>query len=306
MALINSFMVKNGASVSSLTLEADTGKSLLVKDIRILSIADTFLSVKIDKTLVGYFSIDNEKLGNLLGYELISGVPYRPSILQEMMSRGIFKGYPIAEGQKMVLETIPASTFYAVIIYEEYESGDITETMQNGTEASEYFILNYGDCGVSINTAGDHIIDNQVSPKDFPEFPYGKVVPAKKEIAIHALLASERGADDGTATGNYIITQYYKFKQERETLFDQDVAGIYALGHNVGAIGSFECENNMSILAESSDRYRRAINVFPSPLIFTEGEELNIYITTAVAATPGTFEQEETRICLPMTVQKVS
>lgn len=305
MSLLSPLMVKNGVAATTLTLEADSGKSLLVKDILVKSVADVFLSVKIDKTLAGYFSVDAAVLGNSLGYTLQSGVPPRRTILKELADMGVFAGYPIAEGQKMVLSGLGATAMFATIIYEEYESGDITEDMQNGTECSEYVILNYGDTGSTVAAAGDQALDNQVSPKDFPEFPFGKVVPAKKEIDIHALLASERAADDGSTAANYVRTTYYKLKRERETLFDEDVAGIYAQGATVGAGGTFEAENGQSILAEGSDLYERPLMRFKTPLHFDEGEELNAYMTTEVAATPGAFLQEETRVATAMTVRRI-
>lgn len=306
MGLTNPFMVKNGGGVTTLTLEADSGKSLLVKDILVKSVADVFLSVKIDKTLAGYFSVDDAVLGNPLGYSLQSGIMHKPTILQEFWDRDVFKGYPIAEGQKIVLSGLGAAAMYSTMIYQEFEAGDITEEMQNGTEADDYFILNYGDTGGTVATAGDHVMDNQVSPKDFPEFPFGKVVSAKKEIDIHAILASERAADDGTTAANYVRTTAYKLKQERETLFDEDVVGIYAQAANVAAGGTFEAENAQSILAEGTDLYKRALKTFDPPLTFSEGEELNIYMSAEVAATAGTFLQEETRIALPMTVRRVA
>lgn len=306
MAVINPFMVKNGVGVTTLTLEADSGKSLLVKDILVKSVADAFLSLKIDKTLSGYFSVDDAVLGNPLGYTLQSGIPARKTILSELGDLGIFGGYPIAEGQKLVLSGLGATAIYGSIIYEEHEAGDITEDMQNGTECDEYVVVNYGDAGSTIATAGDHALDNQVSLKDFPEFPFGKVVPAKKTVDIHALLASERAADDGSTKANYVRSTYYKLKQERETLFDEDVTGIYAQGATVATNGTFEAENGQSILGEGSDLYRRPLNVFKSPLHFDEGEELNMYMSTEVAATAGTFLQEETRVGVAMTVRRVS
>ena len=306
MSIINPFMVKTGAGVTSLTLEADSGKSLLVKDILVKSVADVFLSIKIDKTLVGYFSVDDDKIGNPLGYTLQSGIPAKPTILEYLWNKGIFKGYPVEEGQKLTLSGLGASAMYATIVYQEFDAGDITREHQNGTEADEYVIINYGDAGGNVNTAGDQAISNQVSPKDFPEFPFGNVVPARKEISLHSILASERAADDGSDKTHYIHTTYYKLKQERETLFDEDVNGIYAQAANVATNGAFECENGQSLLGEGTDKYRRGVLLFDPPLVFSEGEELNVYMTTEVAATAGTFLQEETRIGAVMTVNRVA
>jgi len=293
MALINSMMVKSllgSTGADNLTLEPDTGRSLLVKDILICPEADRYLNVKISKTQVGYFRIDTADLGSHLS-DIISGVvtpiptepPYRDSILKQMGDAGVFTGYPIAEGEKMVLTHDDGGNLgNTVIIYEEYDAGDITSDMQNGTEATEYVYINYGRFGTAPAAAGSYVYDDQVTPVEFPEFPFGRVVPANKSIEINALLCSDRGITNATDDG--LSTTYYALKKGRETLFDEDLNGILAVGDNTGLASNVLAERGACILGEGSHLFRRPVRFFDTPIMFESGEELNVFATFVEAA----------------------
>lgn len=293
MALLNKFMMKSvlgSAGVAELTLEPDTGRSILVKDILTCPEANRWLSVKIAKTQVGYFRIDTADLGSHLSditalesATLPTEAVPRLSILRQMEYAGIFEGYPIAEGEKMVLTHDDAGNLgNTVIVYEEYDAGDITSSMQNGTEADEYIYINYGRHTTAPAATGSFVYDNQITPVEFPEFPFGKVVPANKEISVMALLASDRGIVDGFDDG--LSTTYYALKKGRETLFDEDLNGILAVGNNTGVTSQVTCELGASILGEGSHLYQRPVFFFPDPLVFGSGEELNVYATYVEAA----------------------
>ena len=295
MALIEPFMMKSllgTAGEDSLTLEPDTGRSILVKDILTCPEADRYLNVKISKTQVGYFRIDNNHLGSHLSdiisfhaWRIPTEAPYRKSILEQMNDAGVFKGYPIAEGEKMVLTHDDGGNLgNTIIVYEEYDADDITSEMQNGTEAAEYVYINYGRFATAPAAIGSYAYDDQVTPVEFPEFPYGKVVPANKSIDINALLASDRCFEDGANAG--LATTYYALKKGRETLFDEDLNGILAVAPLDAAADSVFCECGASILAEGSHPYRRPVKFFDTPLHFGSGDELNVY-ATFVAHTGG-------------------
>ena len=316
MALLNPMMVKSVLatdSVDNLTLEPDTGKSILVKDILTCPEAHRYLHVTIDKTLVGFFRIDDADLGshlsNIIGVntspKLPVDAPYRKTILAQMMDAGIFKGYPIAEGQKLVLTHDDGGNISnTVVVYEEYESGDITTEMQNGTEASEYVYINYGRFSTAPDDAGSFLYDDQFTPVEFPEFPFGKTVPSGKQIEINALLASDR-VIQGTSTG--LSTTFYSFKQGRTTMFDEDLRGILAVGPLAGTDNNVRCEEGSCILGEGSHLYRRPVKFFDPPLVFDSGEELNVYCTfVAETAGAAAISLVQSEIGLIQTVKEVS
>jgi len=294
VALRNPLMVKTGAGVTTLSLEATTGKSLLVKDIYVKSVADKYLTVKIDRLTVGYFRVDSADLGNLLHYPLTD--LEKKTILGLLAEKGLFTGYPVAEGQTLELSGLGSSALTATILYEEYDAGDITADKPNGTDSNEFLYIVSGHSGANINTAGEHLLDTVITPAEFPAFPFGAAVPARYEVDLLALLASERGADDGSTAANYIHTTYLKLVRDREVLFDDDRNGLYLQGSTVSSGGAFEPENGQGVVGEYSDTARRLPLFFTPPLTFTAGEELNVYLTTEVASTAGTFTTTEQEV----------
>ena len=269
--------------------------------------------MKISKTQVGYFRIDNADLGSHLSditaaesATLPTEAVPRPSILRQMEAAGIFKGYPVAEGEKLVLTHDDGGNLgNTAIIYEEYEAGDISSDMQNGTEADEYVYINYGRHSTAPSAAGSSVYDDQETPVEFPEFPFGKVVPANKEIDINALLASDRGIVNGTDDG--LSTTYYALKKGRETLFDEDLNGILAVGNNTGVTSSVTCELGASVLGEGSHLYQRPAFFFPEPIHFESGEELNVYATyIAAAGGAAAISLVQSEIALIQTVREMA
>jgi len=254
---------------------------------------------------LGYFRVDDVKLGNLLHYPLPDSE--KKTILGFLGEKGYFTGYPVAEGQTFELSGLGEGNMTATVVYDEYDAGDITPEMENGTESDTLMYISFGRTGAVINTAGEHLLDVSVIPSEFPAFPFGGDVPAKTEIDVLGLLASERGADDGTTTTNYIRTTFYKLMRGREILFDPDRNGITALGAYVSAGGDFEIENNLSVLGEYSSTGRRLPFLFPEGFTFMSGEELLVYMVTEVASpTPGQFELDEQEVGFILRMRKVA
>ena len=316
MAILNPFMTKSllgSVGADSLTLEPDTGRSLMVKDILTCPVAGRYLNVKVSKSQVGFFRIHTADLGSHLSditalesATLPTEAVYRPSILRQMEAAGVFGGYPIAEGQKMVLTHDNGGNLgNTVIVYEEYEAGDITADMPNGTEADEYVYINYGRFGTAPAAAGTFAYDDQETPVEFPEFPYGKVVPANKTIEINAILASDRVIVNGTDDG--LQTTYYALKKGRETLFDEDLNGILAVAGNTGVTSSVQAEMGASILGEGSHLYQRPVLFFKDGLMFDSGEELNIFATfIAAAGGVAAIDQVQSEIGIIQTVREMA
>ena len=316
MAIVNPFMVKSilgTEAETELVLEADSGSSLMVRDILTCPEADRYLTVKTAKSLVGHFRIDTVDLGSHLSDIIAPGIatkeptvpPYRPSILHQMAEQGIFKGYPIAEGQKMVLaHDDDGAMGNTVIVYEEYEAGDITSEMPNGTEADEYTYVNYGRFGTAPALIGTYHYDTQFSPTEFPAFPFDKVVPAHKTIDVHALLASDRNIIAGA---NGLATTFYALKSERENLFDEDLRGILAVAPVAGLANNVLSEEGASILGEGSHLYRRPVLWFDPAIHFDSGEELNIFASMVLGGgAEAAIDLVQSEIGVVQTVRTVS
>jgi len=317
MGLVNEYMVKNALGKTAgqtLELEADPGQSFLIKDVMIDNTDAVYADLTVDKALVGSFRTSGE-LGNHLGFPYGMGTPFdgtatfklRPTktLLGLLGELGIFTGFPVAEGQKIVISPSAAANYLGdiSIIYEEYEGGDITSEMENGSESSEYFIVNYGDVGAAITAAGTHHVNEQNSPTEFPAFPYGKVVPAKTEIDLIGILASD--AYDWDSAILISLTTYLKLVRERTVLFDDDRNGLLFKGGppDVDDVDTFYGLGSSKI-GNYSDTDIKKPFMFPKPITFGAGEELNIYITSDIVTAAASIPQLGAEIGLIMKIRR--
>lgn len=319
MAIKNPYMVKNYIGLGAgetLELEADPGQSYLVKDIMVGKNDATFLDVTIDKAMVGRFRTA-KALGSHLSF------PYgmaqqaddtnrpvlkpRRTILGYLEEKGVFTGFPIAEGQKMTLEASVAAEVLGdvTIVYEEHGGGDISSDMMNGSESSEYMIINYGDVGSTITTAGEYIIDTYNSPNEFPQFPIDDDVPAKTEIDLVGILASE--AYDYTGVAQISYTTYLKLVKERTVLFDEDRNGLLMRGWvSAGVIAENNYGEGNSLLGNYSTVDMKKPYMLPKPITFGAGEELNVYILSDIVTAASEIAQAGTEVGFILNVRRVS
>lgn len=319
MGLVNEYMVKNAINKTAgqtLELEADPGQSFLIKDIMIDNNDSVYADLTVDKALVGSFRTSGE-LGNHLGFPYGMAAPFdatatfraRPSqtVLGFLGETGIFIGYPIAEGQKIVISPSASANYLGdiSIVYEEYEGGDITSEMENGSESTEYMIVNYGDVGAAITVAGTHHVNEQNSPTEFPAFPYGKVVPAKTEIDLIGILASDAWDWDDATHISY--TKYLKLVRERTVLFDDDRNGLMFRGSGpdvADVVTSYGLGSSKT--GNYSDADIKKPFMLPKPITFGAGEELNMYITSAIVTNAASIPQLGAEIGLIMKIRRVS
>jgi len=278
MAIKARDQVKWVYDATSLELEADTGEAFLVKDIFASGVTDGYATISIDKTTVGYFRIDDSVLGNHLHLPLEDSE--KKTLLRYLMDRGIFKGYPIAEGQSIIVSV--GSLMTLGIVYDIYEAGDISSDAENGSEASEYMLINYGRKASSGNLAdGDNEYTYTKLPSEFPDFPFGKDVPAKTTIDLYGILASDVGVMSGGS--NKQITYYLKMIKEREVLFDEDKRGLLMRGIAPTSNG-VNVGKGRSVIGNYSSTDRRLPFMFTEPMSFGAGEELSVVVNTDVLA----------------------
>lgn len=358
MPLREKFMVKQTLAAADLTLEAEAGKSLLVKDIIIMNPVASYVTVTIEKDTVGFFRCGGN-LGNHLNlgkgsvnhshgltvaaadgaltedhavsdahgvsnahlavfsdrsglttesdavdYGAIPNGGYQ-TILTLLGQLGLFRGFPIAEGQTLTLTGVNQADCLQMIIYEEYDASDILATMPNGTEATEYEFLNYGRVAADITTSVSTIYSAAQSPAQFPDFPFGKDVPAGYRIDLLGILASDvvddRGSNDDMATS------YLKLIKERTTLFDKDKNGILLKGIIGTTDGDEEIARGYSLIGNYSDVDQKPPLMFDPPIPFIGGEELGVYLTTVAGGSQSASGLliADVEVCLILRVVKV-
>ena len=278
MAIKARDQVKWTDGATSLELEADTGEAFLVKDIFVQGASGNYTTVTIDKTTVGYFRTDTGNLGNHLHF--VSDDLFKKSLLGLLWDRGIFKGYPVAEGQNIIVN--PGTSMKIAVVYDIYEPGDISSEMENGSDAGEYLLINYGRKASSGNLAdGDNEYTYTKLPSEFPDFPFGKDVPAKTTIDIYGILASDVAKMSGTGA-NVQKTQYLKLIKEREVLFDEDKRGLMLYGYVPSGDGT-NIGVGWGVIHNYTDVDPCMPLLFSAPLSFGAGEELSVVVNTEVS-----------------------
>lgn len=228
------------------------------------------------------------------------------TLLQYLTKKGLWKGFPVAEGETFKITGVKQEKAIQVVIYEIHEAGDMTSEMQNGSKSPEYIFLNYGNCGAAINIDGDSIYNTSISPAEFPSFPFGADVPAKYQIELLGICASPF-APRGNRDNHYNYTQFLKLIKDREVLFDEDRQGILFHNRQYSLEGrSDSIAEGFSLIGNKSEYDLQDPFMFDPPLIFAPGDELGIYVTTIMKGTAPDITQANHEICLIERVTRLS
>jgi len=267
-------------------LRAEAGNSLLIKSIYCYpSAGDSYITLRVDRKTVGFYRVKG-RAGNQLPTPIWAGLGR--NVMELLAEHNIDVSIPVAEGQILTV-TRYAETGDVAVVFDRYQGGDIRSDMPNGTASKEYTFLQYMDCSSQATESGDILLDTSLSPAEFPDFPAGEIVPARSRIGLVGFVGSPLG--NAGNIDNYIRTTHLKLIKDRETLFDEDRAGLpfravgfAKIGMNYIAdfslIGSPDCPdldtNNIGI--------GRPL-LFDPVLDFMSGEELQIYVTLELKGT---------------------
>jgi len=280
MALRNAGMVLNAEGVSYVELTPPAGHSYLVRDIIAQPYSGTYVTVRIDRMTVGYWSNDSSGLGSHLGR---GSVNYQKgTLLKWLYEKGIWKGYPVAEGQTLRVEISTASALTGCIVYDDYDAGDIVSTMQNGTDSDESVYVVYGRPSSSLAAAGDVQLNTSLMPAEFCDFPFQGAVPARTTIEILGILAVEAAQTSSSDAGNNVYTRALKLIRDREVLYDTQRIGIHMRGQPSGSTNTTTVQTGTSPLGYYSHLYVREPYLLPQPIECPAGDELYAYITGGV------------------------
>ena len=277
MALLNPLMIKNFSDVASVSLTPPSGKSLRIKDI-IFHDLSVDVTVKIEKTYVGFIKSGMDVLtapGVTQAdsqFEEARRPGERGTLMKRLQDLGYAMTYPVAEGETFVLEA-SGGNISGYIVYEIYDGADVKNTEVNGSASDHYIFLNYGRPTASVSAAGYVDIDYPLTPSPFPDFPFGKPVPAGKKILVHGLLIVAWGYNSYTGSADHTSdVKYIKLIKETETLFDKDMLGI-PVYPAAAAAGSANVVVNPagSIFPYGFTLGTRKLGKFEKPLEFDEG-----------------------------------
>lgn len=299
MALREALMVKSQKGPGIFALTPKTGESIVIKSIKVSDGASphNFVTLKIDKTTVGYFKVGGVG-GNHLHFPL-SDKQY--NLLDELRLNNVFIGYPVAEGETFYIEGIDNDKAVVQVEYEVYDSADVKREQENGSASTSYLVVNYGIVTSNINRRGEYRLDYSLLPAEFPDFPFGVPVPAKTTIQIYAIGVLSPYIVSMVGT-NEIWADYLKLIRDRVVLFDEDRLGFSIDGRgSVNEAGIYLGIGN-SVIGFSSSEVKQGLLWFPEPLIFDAGEELFLNMVFNEIGTGNVVDPELTLCCVVMKV----
>lgn len=296
--------IKRAATTVAFSLHADAGESFLVKNIIFGKTATTGYPVlRVDRKTIGCYRGGAIGLSHL-GHNLDTYIPM--NLMEWLTSKGINMSIPVAEGQTFTIDRGSSDTGDVTVIYDLYDSGDITALMPNGSEAKEYTFIQYMTASAALAADGDHLLNVSLSPAEFPDFPCGKVVPANTIIDILGI-AGAAFCEAGAASG-HVVSQYIKLIKDRETLFDEDRNGIPFFGQDTAETDvQYITDDSLigdcvSVVTGLSNPSYGVPLLFVPPLHFVSGEELLVYLHVGWE-TDGSLAVGHVRVAMIMNVK---
>lgn len=214
------------------------------------------------------------------------------TILQYLMRKGVFTGYPVASGETFLITEIDDATSMKIVEYDVYDEDDIKDDMENGSKSKVLTYLSYGDTGADIVLQVDEVLDQSNNPPEYPDFPFGDKVPDNSQIEMHGILASDV-SPALNVTANRTSTRYLKMMRGIEFLFDKELNGIPYYSNYNDALG------HEDMIAEGyapGGNYtqcdRREPVMFDPPIVFDSGETLTVMWNTETNGTGIAISQE--------------
>jgi len=267
-------------------LVVPAGKSYLVRRLYAEpSGSDTFLTLRVDRKTVGAYRIGG-KSGNHLSF-LTEG-NFKRNLMEFLERIGVNVTLPVAEGQTFNVSRY-AETGEVIIVYDQYSAGDIRADMPNGSDSKEFTFIQYMNNSATKAASGDLEMDESNSPAEFPDFPCSAVVPARHKIEILGLAGHPTGHK--TTGDNYILSTFVKMIKDRETLFDEDRAGIVFRAKKPSEDKTMYRIDFSLIGASVMSSYSQSDEIAADPLMFepalsfVSGEELLVYVTFELTGT---------------------
>lgn len=286
MALREPHLEKIVANASTLELKPDVGAGLLVTNIEVkTTAASDFATVKIGKATVGYFRVAPAARNHLALHR--NGVR-NFSLLKQLKALGLEVTYPVAEGQTFQI-TLSNNAEWIKVTYQEHDAGDIRPDMPNGSDAQEYFFVNYGTNKDAVAATGYVTLDKSRNPVEFPDFPFGQTVPARRQVHLLGIMAAELEKNTYTgAVDTYSRTRRLRVIRERTTLFDEDKNGFIMQGDGAAAGAANSAYlGGVCTLPWGGEDQDGELFLLPEPLVFTAGEEVQFQVDVQVEAGAG-------------------
>ena len=228
------------------------------------------------------------------------------TVLAYLKKRALFQGYPVAEGETFTVELCTGATAVKVVEYEIHDVGDMLNTMDNGSKSDSYMYVSYGDSGADIQAVADNLLNESNNPAEYPDFPFGATVPSGHKIELIGILASDV-APAANAAAACTFTDYLKFMQGREVLFDEDHNGLLYYAPFADSIAhSNMIAEGYSIGGNFTQCDCKEPHIFDPPIVFNEGEELSVSWHVDITGAGAAISQELQEVALILRLSPLS
>lgn len=231
--------------------------------------------------------------------------PRTETLLAFLKRMGVWTGFPVAEGETFRIEGGKNTNGRQVIIYQIFDGGDMKPEMPNGSQSKEYTLINYGNCGGSIQATADNLYTVSKNPAEFPAFPFGKTCPAKYEVDLLGICGSPFASRLNDDT-DYSYTRYLKLVKDREVLFDEDRNGILFEQRNLN-LGDRRhgIAEGISLIGNNSEYDEQLPLMFDPAITFIPGDELGIYVSIVVGGTGQAIDIYQHEIALIEKIRRI-
>ncbi|GAG22051.1 unnamed protein product, partial [marine sediment metagenome] len=192
------------------------------------------------------------------------------------------------------------ATAVKVVEYDIYDAGDMTAEMENGSKSEAFVYVNYGDTGAVLQAVVDTVLAETNNPTEYPNFPFGGVVPADQKMELYGILASDI-APAANVTGTATYTDYLRFMKGRTVLFDEDHNGLLYMARFLDPPGAVNMiGEGFAVGGNFTQCDLKQPHMFDPPIVFNAGEELSVswHIVLEGAGSPITEELQEIGLIL--------
>lgn len=290
--------VKTVIGNTQFTLEAKANESYRIRDIFIADPAAEYATLRVNKTVVGYFRVGEGTLGNHLHYPIQD--QEEATLLSRLISLGLFHKIPVPSGSVFSIEDIHDAGSTVTVVYDEYDANDVSPNEPNGENAKEYDLINYGRYSGTL-AAGDNLYETQQSSTAYPAFPYGKSVPSKHVMTLYGICFSDFGRTSGT-TDNKQYTKFLKLVKNRKTLYDDDFNGFPYIGSAPAADGT-NIGTGQSRAGNFDDIDLRLPLILDEPIVFNPGDDVDLYVNTVIGAGVANIAAKDAEVGLIFNVK---
>lgn len=291
-------MVKTVEGNTDLALQADGEESFLVEGIFIHNSATNHVTVTTEDTTVGYWRVGGTQGNHLFFPPSDAQVP---NLLTTLYRRGLHRGYPVEQGQKLLIEGAAQANAVQTVLYRKGEPGKYKKEQPNGSQAQDNDMMIYGQ--VSGGAAdGFNLYDTNQGPTEWPGFPFDELSPRRKQVKVLALAVSDVGITDGTQSNDQATT-YLRVVRERTRYYDDHGDNLPILGVYPDSTDGTNVGQGESLFSARSSADYDEPTILDEPLTFEGGENLDLWVGTTVDAGSANFSAGDAEIAL---LQRIS